>query len=135
MIEGNDGGACVSFNGGQSWSSIYNQPTAQLYHVIADDRVPYRVYASQQDNTAISIPSASPIGAIAERDWVKPGGGESGYIAIKRTSTTTTSRAPPTPWGGASPTTSCTCSTTRPDRTRRTRCGPSSMAGAPAPTR
>ena len=83
MIEGNDGGACVSFNGGQSWSSIYNQPTAQLYHVTTDDRFPYRVYASQQDNTAISIPSCSPIGAITERDWIKPGGGESGYIAIK----------------------------------------------------
>jgi photosystem II stability/assembly factor-like uncharacterized protein len=83
MIEGNDGGACVSFNGGQSWSSIYNQPTAQLYHVTTDDRFPYRVYASQQDNTAISIPSCSPIGAIIERDWIKPGGGESGYIAIK----------------------------------------------------
>ena len=83
MIEGNDGGACVSFNGGQSWSSIYNQPTAQLYHVTTDNRFPYRVYASQQDNTAISIPSCSPIGAITERDWIKPGGGESGYIAIK----------------------------------------------------
>jgi photosystem II stability/assembly factor-like uncharacterized protein len=83
MIEGNDGGACVSFNGGQSWSSIYNQPTAQLYHVTTDDRFPYRVYASQQDNTAISIPSASAIGAITERDWIKPGGGESGYIAVK----------------------------------------------------
>ena len=83
MIEGNDGGACVSFNGGQSWSSIYNQPTAQLYHVTTDDDFPYRVYASQQDNTAISIPSCSPIGAITERDWIKPGGGESGYIAVK----------------------------------------------------
>ncbi len=83
MIEGNDGGACVSFNAGQSWSSIYNQPTAQLYHVTTDNRFPYRVYASQQDNTAISIPSCSPIGAITERDWIKPGGGESGYIAIK----------------------------------------------------
>ena len=83
MIEGNDGGACVSFTGGQSWSSIHTQPTAQLYHVITDDRFPYRVYASQQDNTAISIPSRSAIGAITERDWIKPGGGESGYIAIK----------------------------------------------------
>ena len=83
MIEGNDGGACVSFNAGQSWSSIYNQPTAQLYHVTTDNRFPYRVYASQQDNTAVSIPSCSPIGAITERDWIKPGGGESGYIAIK----------------------------------------------------
>ena len=83
MIEGNDGGACVSFNGGKSWSSIYNQPTAQLYHVTTDDRFPYRVYGSQQDNTAISIPSASVDGAIHERDWYAPGGGESGYIAIK----------------------------------------------------
>ncbi len=83
MIEGNDGGACVSFNGGQSWSSLYNQPTAQLYHVITDDQFPYRVYASQQDNTAIGIPSASAIGAITDRDHIKPGGGESGYIAIK----------------------------------------------------
>ena len=71
MIEGNDGGACVSFNAGQSWSTIYNQPTAQLYHVTTDNRFPYRVYASQQDNTAISIPSRSPIGAITERDWVQ----------------------------------------------------------------
>jgi hypothetical protein len=83
MIQGNDGGAVVSFDGGRSWSSIYNQPTAQLYHVTTDDRFPYRVYASQQDNTALSIPSCSPIGAITERDWIKPGGGESGYIAIK----------------------------------------------------
>jgi len=83
MIEGNDGGACVTFNGGASWSSIYNQPTAQLYHVITDDQVPYRVYGSQQDNTAISVPSRSVDGAIHERDWYAPGGGESGYIAVK----------------------------------------------------
>ena len=83
MIEGNDGGACVSFNGGASWSSTYNQPTAQLYHVITDDDVPYRVYGSQQDNSAISLPSRTVDGAIHERDWFAPGGGESGYIAIK----------------------------------------------------
>ena len=83
MIDGNDGGACVSFNGGSSWSSIYNQPTAQLYHVCTDDQFPYRVYGSQQDNTAISLPSATTDGAIHERDWYAPGGGESGYIAIK----------------------------------------------------
>jgi photosystem II stability/assembly factor-like uncharacterized protein len=83
MIEGDDGGAKVSFNGGASWSSIYNQPTAQLYHVITDDDVPYRVYGSQQDNTAISLPSRTVDGAIHERDWFAPGGGESGYIAIK----------------------------------------------------
>ena len=83
MIDGNDGGASVTFNGGVSWSSIYNQPTAQLYHVTTDDQVPYRVYGSQQDNTAISIPSRSLDGAIHEREWYAPGGGESGYIAIK----------------------------------------------------
>ncbi|MXX51481.1 MAG: glycosyl hydrolase, partial [Chloroflexi bacterium] len=83
IVKGNDGGACVSFNGGASWSSIYNQPTAQLYHVCTDDDFPYRVYGSQQDNTAISLPSATVDGAIHERDWYAPGGGESGYIAIK----------------------------------------------------
>ena len=83
MIDGNDGGACVSYNGGKSWSSIYNQPTAQLYHVCTDDQFPYRVYGSQQDNSAISVPSATIDGAIHERDWYAPGGGESGYIAIK----------------------------------------------------
>ena len=83
MIEGNDGGACVSFNGGQSWSTIYNQPTAQFYHVCADDQRPYRIYGSQQDNWAISLPSQSHRGVIAAIDWVQPGGGESGYIAVK----------------------------------------------------
>lgn len=83
MIDGNDGGACVSFNGGATWSTILNQPTAQLYHVATDDQFPYRVYGSQQDNTAISIPSQTTDGAIHERTWYAPGGGESGYIAIK----------------------------------------------------
>ena len=83
MIDGHDGGACISFDGGGTWSSIYNQPTAQLYHVTTDDQFPYRVYGSQQDNTAISIPSRTLDGAIHEKTWYAPGGGESGYIAIK----------------------------------------------------
>jgi photosystem II stability/assembly factor-like uncharacterized protein len=83
MIEGNDGGACVSFNGGESWSSIYNQPTAQFYHVTADNQTPYRVYGSQQDNSAISLPHMSLNGAITEAEWFVPGGGESGYIAVR----------------------------------------------------
>ena len=83
MIKGDDGGACVTYTGGASWSTLYNQPTAQLYHVTADDRFPYRVYGSQQDNTAISVPSMSVEGAIHERDWFEPGGGESGYIGVK----------------------------------------------------
>ncbi|MCO5175739.1 MAG: glycosyl hydrolase [Thermomicrobiales bacterium] len=83
MIEGNDGGANVSLNGGKSWSTIYNQPTAQFYHVTTDERVPYRLYGSQQDNTALSVPSSSIRGAITETEYFEPGGGESGYIAIK----------------------------------------------------
>ena len=83
MIEGNDGGACITFNGAQSWSTIYNQPTAQFYHVCADDQQPYHVYGSQQDNWAMRLPSQSHRGAITQNDWVQPGGGESGYIAVK----------------------------------------------------
>ncbi len=82
MIEGNDGGACVSFDGGRSWSTILNQPTAQFYHVTTDNRVPYNVYGSQQDNYAMRLPSIGFEGAIGWKDYVEPGGGESGYIAI-----------------------------------------------------
>jgi photosystem II stability/assembly factor-like uncharacterized protein len=83
MIKGDDGGACVSFNGGATWTTILNQATAQLYHVTTDDQFPYRVYGSQQDNSAISVPSQTTDAAIHERTWYSPGGGESGYIAIK----------------------------------------------------
>lgn len=82
MILGNDGGACVSYNGGDTWSSIYNQPTAELYHVTTDNHVPYRVYGAQQDNTTICVPSLSFNGAITPQEWFVPGGGESGYIAV-----------------------------------------------------
>src|SRR5690606_17769920 len=75
LINGNDGGACVSYNGGITWSSILNQPTAQFYHVTADNRTPYWIYGSQQDNSAIAIPSLPFDGAIAREDWVEPGGG------------------------------------------------------------
>jgi photosystem II stability/assembly factor-like uncharacterized protein len=82
MIEGNDGGACVTFDGGRSWSSVLNQATAQFYHVTTDEQVPYHVYGSQQDNWAMRLPSISFEGAISWRDYVEPGGGESGYIAV-----------------------------------------------------
>ena len=103
MIEGNDGGACVSFNGGVTWSTIYNQPTAQFYHVTTDDQFPYRVYGAQQDNTAISVPSATTDGAITSATGIEPGGGESGYIAIKPDDRGTSSR--PVPIGTATATT------------------------------
>jgi photosystem II stability/assembly factor-like uncharacterized protein len=83
MIEGNDGGACVSFNGGASWSTIYNQPTAQFYHVTTDTRFPYRVYGTQQDNTAICVPSRSEKGAILSSQCYPVGSSESGYIAVR----------------------------------------------------
>ena len=83
MIEGDDGGAKVSLNGGATWSSIYNQPTAQFYHVITDNEFPYNVYGSQQDNTTLCLPSMTTDAAIHERTWSIPGGGESGYVGIK----------------------------------------------------
>ncbi len=83
MIQGNDGGAVVSFNGGAAWSSIYNQATAEFYHVIADNRIPYRVHGAQQDNTTLSLPSRSDAGAITWAETFPVGGGESGYIAVR----------------------------------------------------
>lgn len=83
MIEGNDGGACISFNGGESFSTIYNQMTAQFYHMDVDDEFPYRVYGTQQDNSSICVPSDALSGAITWADCEVVGTGESGYIAVK----------------------------------------------------
>ncbi len=82
MVQGNDGGANVSFNGGVSWSTIYNQLTAQFYTVETDNQFPYRVYGTQQDNSSISVPSDTICGAIAWGDCYPAGTGESGYIAV-----------------------------------------------------
>ena len=82
MIEGNDGGACVSFNAGATWSTIYNQLTSQFYHLTTDDQFPYRVYATQQDNSAISVPSRTNGGAITWKDCYSVGTSESGHIAV-----------------------------------------------------
>jgi photosystem II stability/assembly factor-like uncharacterized protein len=83
MVEGNDGGATVSFDGGESWSTLDNQPTAQFYHVVADDRFPYRLYGAQQDNSTVAIASRTDGFGIGERDWHDVGGCESGFIAPK----------------------------------------------------
>ncbi|HUQ42497.1 MAG TPA: hypothetical protein VM052_08345 [Candidatus Limnocylindrales bacterium] len=83
MINGNDGGAVVTFNAGETWSGIYNQPTAEFYHVITDEQTPYRIYGAQQDNTTITIPSRAAIAGITGGDTFAVGGGESGYIAIR----------------------------------------------------
>jgi photosystem II stability/assembly factor-like uncharacterized protein len=81
LINGNDGGATISTNSGESWTSQYNQPTAQFYHVITDNRFPYYIYGAQQDNSTVGIASASAAGGIDRPDWYDVGGGESGYIA------------------------------------------------------
>jgi photosystem II stability/assembly factor-like uncharacterized protein len=81
MMNGNDGGATISTDGGASWSTIMNQPTAQFYHVVADSRFPYWLYGAQQDNTTVAIASASATGGIDGSDFYDVGGGESGYIA------------------------------------------------------
>jgi photosystem II stability/assembly factor-like uncharacterized protein len=83
LIQGNDGGANISFNRGETWSTIYNQPTAQIYHLTTDNQFPYRVYGSQQDNSTISLPSRSDFGAITRDEWETHGGGESGYLAVR----------------------------------------------------
>ncbi|MGH2509155.1 MAG: WD40/YVTN/BNR-like repeat-containing protein, partial [Ktedonobacteraceae bacterium] len=83
MIESNDGGACISFNGSDSWSTQMNQPTIEFYHVTTDNQVPYRIYGSQQDNTSICLPSRSSLAGITQLDWYDVGGGESGYIAVR----------------------------------------------------
>ena len=81
MIESNDGGANVSFNGGKSWTE-QDQATAQFYHVVTTTHFPYRVCGAQQDNSTLCGPSRKS-GGIDIEDWYDVGGGESGYIAVR----------------------------------------------------
>ena len=81
MINANDGGASITTDGGKSWSTEMNQPTAQFYHVATDARFPYYVYGAQQDSGTVAIASDSSRGAIDRADWSSVGGGESGYVA------------------------------------------------------
>ena len=83
MILACDGGATITTNGGWSWTNIYNQPTAEFYHVTTDTRFPYRIYGAQQDNTTLCVPSRSHQPAISEREWYAVGGGESAMIAVR----------------------------------------------------
>lgn len=89
IVLANDGGGCVTFNGGRSWSPQNNQPTAQFYRVIADNQFPYRLYAGQQDNSTVSIASRSLRGQITERDWFPTAGGESAFLAFDPDNPTT----------------------------------------------
>jgi photosystem II stability/assembly factor-like uncharacterized protein len=82
MILGSDQGAIVTVDGAQTWSSWYNQPTAQLYHVAADNRFPYWLTGAQQDSGAIGVPSRSMLAEISMHNWTPVGaGGESDYTA------------------------------------------------------
>jgi photosystem II stability/assembly factor-like uncharacterized protein len=80
MMFGSDQGVGVSVDGGKSWSSWYNQPTAQFYHVAVDNQFPYHVYGAQQDSGTAMTTSRSDYGSITWRDWHPIGAGESGYI-------------------------------------------------------
>lgn len=82
MIIGDDGGAQISYDGGDTWSTYYNQPTAQFYRVTTDNDFPYRIYAAQQDNSTIRIRHRSDGEYISENDWESTAGGESAHIAV-----------------------------------------------------
>jgi photosystem II stability/assembly factor-like uncharacterized protein len=78
---GSDQGVGVSVDGGKTWSSWFNQPTAQFYHVALDNQFPYHVYGAQQDSGSVDTTSRGNDGSITFRDWHPAGAGESGYIA------------------------------------------------------
>jgi photosystem II stability/assembly factor-like uncharacterized protein len=82
LVLGTDQGTSISLNRGKTWSSWYNQPTAQLYHVTTDDRFPYTVYGAQQDSGGAAVPSRTDHGQITPRDWFPASGSESGYFAL-----------------------------------------------------
>ena len=81
MIVASDQGTVVSVDGGKTWSSWFNQPTAQLYHVTTDNQFPYYVYGAQQDSGTVATTSRSDYGSVTYRDWFSVGAGEAGYIA------------------------------------------------------
>tara|TARA_B100000809_G_scaffold266599_1_gene330150 strand:+ start:5363 stop:8470 length:3108 start_codon:yes stop_codon:yes gene_type:complete len=82
MIMGDDGGAQTTYDGGETWSTYHNQPTAQFYRVTTDDSFPYRIYAAQQDNSTIRISHRNEGWNIDEEDWEETAGGESAHITI-----------------------------------------------------
>jgi photosystem II stability/assembly factor-like uncharacterized protein len=82
MIIGDDGGAQVTYDGGETWTTYHNQPTSQFYRVTTDNHHPYRIYAAQQDNSTIRINHRSDGFSISEDDWESTAGGESAHIAV-----------------------------------------------------
>ena len=82
MIIADDGGAQISFNGGETWTTYHNQPTAQFYRVTTDNSFPFRIYVAQQDNSTLRVNYRSSGGGISEDDWEPTAGGESAHLAI-----------------------------------------------------
>lgn len=85
MVMADDGGAQVTYDGGQTWSTMDNQPTAQFYRVTTDNAFPYRIYVAQQDNSTLRINYRSDDRSIGEDDWQETAGGESAHIAVDPT--------------------------------------------------
>ncbi|MBI1722709.1 MAG: glycosyl hydrolase [Gemmatimonadetes bacterium] len=83
MVNGNDGGANVTYNGGVTWTAQDNQPTAQFYHVTATTDFPYQVCGAQQDNSTVCIATRTTGSGITRAHWYVVGGCESGYIAVR----------------------------------------------------
>ena len=81
MVIADDGGAQISNDGGNNWSTYYNQPTAQFYRVTTDNSFPYRIYGAQQDNSTIRILSRTSSSSISDKDWESTAGGESAHLA------------------------------------------------------
>jgi photosystem II stability/assembly factor-like uncharacterized protein len=75
-----DGGAAISTDGGKTWTTQNNQPTAQFYHVAVDNAFPYHIYGAQQDNSNVGIASRTDSGVITSQDWFQAGGGECGFV-------------------------------------------------------
>ncbi len=82
MIIADDGGAQVSYDAGENWTTYFNQPTAQYYRVLTDNHFPYRIYVAQQDNSTQRIAHRTDGFSIGERDWEETAGGESGHLAV-----------------------------------------------------
>src|SRR5437588_770731 len=80
LANANDGGASISTDGGKTWTTQNNQPTAQFYHVAVDNAFPYHIYGAQQDNSNVGIASRTDSGVIGREDWFQAGGGECGFV-------------------------------------------------------
>jgi len=80
IANANDGGASISIDGGKTWTTQNNQPTAQFYHVAVDNAFPYHIYGAQQDNSSVGIASRTDWGAIGPADWFVVGSGECGFV-------------------------------------------------------